>query len=265
MSARLGDLRSLLIDMDGVLWRGDETLPGVTDFFDFLDKENLSFILVTNNATRRSDHTINRLAGLGVKVQPSQVLTSAEATARWVKTNLPGVSKIVVVGEQALIDELTQAGFSIVQENADAVVVGLDRGLTYDKLSRAALEIRAGAKFIATNTDLTLPTEKGLVPGSGSIVAALVAATGVEPVVIGKPFRPMFSLALDSLHTAPESTAMLGDRLDTDIDGASRAGLKTILVLTGVSTRLEAETNPIRPDFIFADLPELIDAWAKDT
>lgn len=264
MTARLEDLRSLLIDMDGVLWRGDETLPGVKPFFDFLDAKGISFILVTNNATRRSQHTINRLAGLGIQVHPSQVLTSAEATARWIKKNLPAVSRIFVVGEQALIDELTEVGLYVVQTNADAVVVGLDRGLTYDKLSHAALEIRGGAKFIATNTDLTLPTEEGLVPGSGSIVAALVAATDSKPVVIGKPYRPMFTLALDSLGTGPEKTAMLGDRLDTDIEGAANAGLKTILVLTGVSTLSEAETNSIKPDFIFADLPELTGTWAKD-
>jgi 4-nitrophenyl phosphatase len=170
---------------------------------------------------------------------------------------------VSVIGEDALREALRDADIEIVERDADAVVVGLDRQVDYEKLKRATLEIRRGAKFIATNTDRTLPTEEGLTPGAGSIVAALVAATDVEPLIIGKPGRPMFDLALEIAGTTVEETAMLGDRLDTDIDGAAAVGMKTILVLTGVSTRVEAEQNHFKPDFIFEDLIALQKEWTQ--
>jgi 4-nitrophenyl phosphatase len=176
---------------------------------------------------------------------------------------MPDCKRVYVIGEQALLDSLRDGGFELVERDADAVVVGLDRALTYQKLERATLEIRRGAKFIATNRDHTLPTEKGLIPGAGSIIAALVAATDVEPIVIGKPGHPMFELALAITRTNPETTAMLGDRLDTDIDGAAELGLTTILVLTGVSTRADAEQNRAKPDVIVDDLPTLVRVWSQ--
>lgn len=261
MTVRLNSLRALLIDMDGVLWVGNELLPGVADFFRFLQTHGIAYLLVTNNATRRPQYSVERLQSLGVNVSPNNVLTSADATARWIVNAHPSIKRVYVIGEKALVDALTEAGLECVEQSADAVVVGLDRGLTYERLKRATLEIRAGAKFIATNADKTLPTEDGLIPGAGSLLAALVAAADTEPIIIGKPHRPMFDLALDLLRTPREQTAMLGDRLDTDIDGAAACGLKTIMVLTGVSTATEAAQNPIKPDLIFQDLPALQRAW----
>jgi len=260
-SRKLKDLRALLIDLDGVLWVGGRGLPGVPEFFSFLNSHKIRYVLVSNNATRLVDYTVGRMRELNVAVPPAQVLTSAVATPLYISRHLPTVKRVFVVGEPALHTALTNAGFEVVPSGADAVVVGLDRQVTYDVLRDACLEIRRGATFIATNTDRTLPTEQGLVPGAGAIVAALVAATDVAPIVIGKPGRPMFELALEIASTPASATAMLGDRLDTDIDGAADLGLATILVLTGVSTRADVERNAIKPDFIFADLPALTAAW----
>lgn len=262
MNLKLQHLRGLLIDLDGVLWVGDHALAGVAAFFSFLDAHQIRFVLVSNNATRRAEYPVVRLGEMGIVISSQQVLTSADAAPRWLRHSLPSVKKVFVIGERALRDALHEAQFEMVEQDADAVIVGLDRQLTYEKLKRATLEIRRGAKFIATNTDRTLPTEQGLTPGTGSLVAALVAATDVEPIIIGKPGRPMFDLALEMTGTAPQETAMLGDRLDTDIDGGAAAGLKTIMVLTGVSTRAEAEQNGVKPDLIVEDLPTLIQIWA---
>ncbi|MBI4675585.1 MAG: HAD-IIA family hydrolase [Chloroflexi bacterium] len=263
MTQSLAPLRALLIDMDGVLWVGNQTLPGVAAFFAFLQEHRIRYVLVSNNATRRADSIVERLRGAGIPAATQNVLTSADATPRWMQQQLPDLKRAFVIGETALVQALSDAHIEIVRQDADAVVVGLDRHVNYEKLKRAALEIRRGAKFIATNTDRTLPTEEGLTPGAGSIVAALVAATDVAPLVIGKPARPMFQLALEITGTSPQETAMLGDRLDTDIDGAAQVGLKTILVLTGVSTRAEAEKNHHKPDFIFDDLTALQEAWTE--
>ena len=262
MNPLLSHIRALLIDLDGVLWVGHQALPGVAEFFSLLNARQIRFVLVSNNATRRADYTVARVREMGVEISPAQVLTSADATPRWLAQKMPEVKRVYVIGERALREALNDEHIEIVERDADAVVVGLDRELTYEKLKRATLEIRRGAKFIATNTDRTLPTEEGLTPGAGSLIAALVAATDVQPIVIGKPGRPMFELALEIAGTSPDETAMLGDRLDTDIDGAADIGLKTIMVLTGVSTRAEAEQNRVKPDLIVEDLPTLARAWA---
>lgn len=259
----LASLRALLVDLDGVLWVGNRTLPGVAHFFELLRTLGLRYLLVSNNATRRSEYTVARLRGMDIFVEPEHVLTAADAAPRWLRANRPDLRRVYIVGETALFDALREAGYEIVDHDAEAVVVGLDRQLTYQRLEDATLQIRAGAEFIATNADKTLPTERGLTPGSGSIVAAVVAATDVQPVVIGKPARPLFDLALSITGTAPGETAMLGDRLDTDIDGAAAAGLQTILILTGVSTRAQAERNKVKPDYIFADLDALSDALLR--
>lgn len=263
MTLALKNIRALLIDMDGVLWVGNQALPGVAEFFSFLDAHQIHYLLVSNNATRRADYTVSRLGELGIAISHERVLTSADATPRWVKQKLPQIKRVFVIGEPALREALVAEGFELVDSEAQGVVVGLDRQINYEKLKRATLEIRRGAQFIATNTDRTLPTEEGLTPGAGSLVAALTAATNVDPIVIGKPGRPMFDLALGLTGTAPQETAMLGDRLDTDIDGAAAIGLKTIMVLTGVSTRSEAEQNHVIPDLLIEDLPALERFWAQ--
>jgi 4-nitrophenyl phosphatase len=185
------------------------------------------------------------------------------ATRQYLLDHIGQKAKLHVLGMPALTDQLLAHGdFSIVDPDAetpDAVVVGLDRGVTYDKLRKADRGIRFGAQFIATNGDVTLPTERGLVPGCGALVAALVASTGRHPVVIGKPEAHLLEAATADMGVAAQDCVMVGDRLDTDIAAGHSLGMLTIMVLTGVSTREEISTVPTKPDLVFTDLPAVLE------
>lgn len=252
----LTNVRAVISDMDGVLWRGETPLPGVTEFFAGLRRRGLPFVLATNNATATFTQISRRLSAMGVSVAPEEVLTSAKAAASFLRHQLPSAAPILAVGEAGLTTALTQAGFRLVDEAAQAVAVvaGLDRKVTWDKLTEAALAIRAGAMFIATNMDPTFPSERGLAPGAGALIAVLETACGCHPIVIGKPEPHLFLEALEFLRTPAEATLVLGDRIDTDIVGGQRAGMPTALVLTGVTTRQALESGAIRPDWVFDDL-----------
>ncbi|MEO8609672.1 MAG: HAD-IIA family hydrolase [Chloroflexota bacterium] len=256
------NIEAVVMDMDGVLWTGDVALPGLVPFFDLLRARNLAFALATNNSGKSRTAYVQKLIKMGVLgVHEDQIITSGTATASYLQTRYAPGTPIHVLGGDGLRQVMAEAGFQVVDENARAVIVGLDPQFTYEKLKRATLLIRAGAEFIATNGDRTIPVPEGLAPGAGSLVAALCAATDQEPaVVIGKPGAPMFEAALRLLGTAPEHTLMIGDRLNTDIEGAARVGLKTALVLTGVSTRAEAESSANPPDGIYDDLVALAEA-----
>jgi 4-nitrophenyl phosphatase len=260
-NTQLRALRSLIIDIDGVLWHGRQPLPGVPAFFDFLRTRGIRFIIATNNSARRASEIVERLARLGTHVDESQVLTSAEATAMYLPRVAPSAVRVFLIGGDGIANALARAGYRLVEQNADVVVVGIDFALTYDKLKRATLEIRRGARFIGTNSDKTFPSDEGLTPGAGAILAALQATTDVAPIVIGKPERPMFDLAVEKMDADRTATAMLGDRLETDIEGARRAELKSILVMTGVTTREILAQSDIRPDLTFENLDALREAW----
>lgn len=251
----------LVTDLDGVLWRGRTPLPGVRELFAWLRQAGIPFVLATNNASRPPEHYVRRLAEMGVSLEAAQVVTSALATARWLRaTHGPG-TPVHVLGEDALAGALADAGMRLVvgdHDPAAVVVAGIDFHLTYRKLARAAAHILRGAAFVGTNGDRTYPAEDGLMPGAGAILAALEACTGVSPTRIGKPERPLFDMALERLGTPPERTLMVGDRLDTDIAGGRRAGLRTALVATGVDDALAAERAAVRPDLVVPDLPALL-------
>jgi 4-nitrophenyl phosphatase len=258
------DIEAIVMDMDGVLWTGDVALPGLVPFFDLLRATNIPFALATNNSGKSPATYVQKLAKMGVlDVREDQIITSGTATASYLQTRYAPGTPVHVLGGDGLREIMSEAGFQVVDQDARAVVVGLDPQLTYEKLKRAALLIRAGAEFIATNQDRTIPVPEGLAPGAGSLVAALCASTDQEPLVtIGKPGAPMFEAAVRLLGTAPERTLMIGDRLNTDIEGAARVGLKTALVLTGVSTRAEAESSAHPPDGIYENLVALMDSFA---
>ncbi len=258
---RLDDLRALVIDVDGVLWRGRQALPGVAAFFDFLHARHIAYLIVTNNSARPETDVVERLARMGVPIEAHRVLTSSRATALSLPRLAPHARRILVVGSEWLTGVLAQAGYDIVEQDADAVIVGIDWHLTYEKLKRATREIRRGALFIGTNADTTYPAEEGIVPGTGAIIAALQAASEQSPIIIGKPERTMFDLAVETMGASPEVTATLGDRLETDIEGGHRAGLKSILVLTGITTREMLQHSPIQPTWVFDDLIALRRAW----
>ena len=259
----LADIRNLLIDMDGVLYRGRTGLPGGPELMAFLRERGIPYLLVTNNSTLTPAQFVLRLGRMGIDVSQDLIMTSGVATSAYLATLAPPGTKVNVVGEPALIKELEGRGFVIAGRDAEYVVCGWDKGINFDKLKTACLAIRDGATFIGTNADKTYPLEKDLIPGAGSILAFLVAATDVEPIVVGKPEPIMIEQSLRMLGARPEETAMLGDRLDTDILGGHRAGILTIMLLTGISTEAEAVACDAPPDLIIDDLPTLISVWAE--
>jgi 4-nitrophenyl phosphatase len=262
----LDQIRALIIDMDGVLVRGASPLPGISAFFSIMKSRQLDFVVATNNATVSPENLAMRLNNLGVQIPPDQVITSAMATAEYLRDHQLHDGKVLVIGEAPLRQAILSAGLEICEHanEASAVVVGLDREISWDKLSEAAYAIDAGALFIGTNPDPSFPTERGITVGNGAILAALGAATGIQPTIIGKPETHLYQYALRKLGTKPEETLALGDRLDTDILGGIKAGLHTALVLTGVTTRQELENSSIQPDWIFEDLAQLTTQFAAE-
>jgi 4-nitrophenyl phosphatase len=249
----------LIIDMDGVLYRGDEPLPGLRQFFAFLRQKPIPFILATNNSTHTPEQYVDKLARMGVSVSPPEILTSGQATARALAREYPPGTRVHVFGMPSFREAMLKEGFVLADEDVAVVAASMDRAVTYEKLKRATLLIRAGARFFATNRDPTYPSEEGLLPGTGTMIAALETASGVKPTVIGKPEPAMFQLAMAQMGARPETTATIGDRLETDILGGQRAGLTTICVLSGASSRAEAEA--FRPDYIFEDIADLLHTW----
>ena len=268
------NINTLIIDMDGVLWHGDQPLPGLIEFFQTLRERQTRFILATNNASQTAEQYVNKLARMGVAVDSGEILTSAMATALYLAQRTdPASTRVFVIGEKGATEPLIQQGFTLTglyevdspagngaKVRADYVICGMDRELTWHKLATAALNINAGAKFIGTNPDTSLPTELGFTHGNGAILAALQAATGVAPTIIGKPEPLMYQQALALLGVAPSETIAIGDRLETDILGAVRAGISSLMVLTGVSSEEDLETSDYQPDWVLPDIRAITEA-----
>lgn len=252
-------LRGVLIDLDGVVYTGREPIPGAAGFLAEARRRGLPFLLVTNNSTTSPERVAERLSAMHIDVEPGEILTSAQAAVAYVRARAASGARVRIVGEAGLQQAAEEEGLSVVgdgETTADWVIAGLDRAFTYEKLTAATRAIMGGARFVATNADALLPVEGGQVlPGAGTIVAAIRTATAVEPVVVGKPEPGLFEHGLRRLGgLSPERAAMIGDRLDTDVVGGRRAGLRTILVLTGVTTRAEAAAAIPQPDATVADL-----------
>ncbi len=264
--ASLSSFRALIIDLDGVLWVGETPLPGLEGFFLCLRTRPLPFLLVSNNATTSPEIVRAKLGRMGVEVALDEVLTSTEASASFLIGLLPSGAAVLVVGEAGLRAAVERAGLALARDadEARAVVVGLDRQATWHSLSEAALAIRRGALFIATNPDVTFPIERGLALGSGALIAALAAATGKEPMMVGKPEPPLYNQAMARLGSSPRETLAIGDRLETDILGGQRAGVSTALLLSGVTRREDLDRSSIRPDWVFDGLPDLTRALCGD-
>jgi 4-nitrophenyl phosphatase len=257
---RLTGIRSLVLDMDGVLWREAEPIGDLPGIFGRIRKAGLKVIMATNNAARTPGQHLNKLTSYGIPgLEPWQVVSSIDATAAYLKHKYPKGSRVFVVGEQPLVDSLCESGFTISPKDAVAVVAAIDRHLSYGKLSQATLLIRAGAAFIGTNPDRSFPTPEGLVPGAGAIQALLQAASDVEPLILGKPSPAMYEIAMERLGTRPEETLVVGDRVETDIIGAQTIGCRTALVLSGVTSEEQARRWQPRPDLIARDLSAVLD------
>lgn len=266
----LQSIRSFIIDMDGVLWQGNQPMPGLIEFFQTLRDHQLRFILATNNASQTPEQYVAKLAKMGVTVSRDEILTSAQAAALYLKQSLNGNSengaRVFAIGEDGVRQALTENGFKLCdlyELDARFVVCGMDRGLSWDKLATATLNIRAGAKLIGTNPDTTLPTERGITHGNGAILAALQTATGVAPMIIGKPEPLMYQQAMARLQTDPATTAAIGDRLETDILGAVRAGIRSVLVLSGISSRDELTGLDYQPTWVMQNIAEVTEALKR--
>lgn len=258
MTTWLTDIKGVLLDVDGVLYRGNEVIPGAREFLAFLDQHHIPYVYVTNNSTLSPEQYAARLRQKGFPARAEQVVGSAEATARLLVQEHSARPTVLVIGEQGLKEVLSRAGFPLTDngDEAQVVVVGLDRYLTYDKLAEATYAIRRGATFYGTNPDRTFPTERGLAPGGGAILVALEAATDRTAIMVGKPEPPIFRLGLERLGLPADQVLMVGDRVETDIEGAKRVGLRAALVLTGV-TREPPPPGPHAPDLVARDLTEL--------
>jgi 4-nitrophenyl phosphatase len=255
----LAKINHLIIDMDGVLYLGNQPMPQLCEFITFLRERSIHFILATNNSTRTPQEYVEKLAGMGVTVSPEEILVSGQATARYLAREYPRGTRVHVFGMPALKQAIVDEGFILADEDVELVVASMDRQVTYEKLKRATLLIRGGARFIATNLDPTNPSEEGLIPGTGAMIVSLEASSGTKATVIGKPEPIMYQLAMDQMGARPETTAAIGDRADTDILGGKRAGLMTLCVLSGSSDRSEAEAY--EADLIFDDIADLLETW----
>lgn len=260
---RLEPIRHLIIDMDGVLYLGNTPMPGLQDFFVFLHERQIDFQLVTNNATLTPEMYVQKMAGMGVTVDESAVLTSAIGTAEYLAARFAPGSRIYAICEEGLYDALQSKGFVLSRRDPVAVVVSMDRDLTYGKLRQATLLIRAGVPFIASNTDRTLPVPEGQIPGTGTIVAAVETASDCAPIVIGKPEPFLMEQAMKRMGATLETTAAVGDRPETDILSAQRAGILSILTLSGATNRERLSQFDIEPDLIFDDIRALMAAWMR--
>lgn len=233
-----------LIDLDGTMYNGAAKIDEAADFVERLRRANKPFLFLTNNSTSHAEDVVEKLDAVSdVVAHPEEVFTSTMATISHLQKQQ--LKRLYVIGEGGLIEGLSTAHFELTDRNVEAVVVGLDRKVTYQELETATLLIRAGAKFIATNPDTNLPTERGLVPGNGALVAFLEAATGVQATVIGKPEAVIMEAALEKIGLSKEEVVMVGDNYTTDIQAGIRNGVDTLLVLTGFTTQEDVPTLPI--------------------
>ncbi|GAB2534609.1 TIGR01457 family HAD-type hydrolase [Gracilibacillus alcaliphilus] len=247
--------KGFLIDLDGTMYKGTEKIQAAISFVQQLQAQDLPYLFVTNNSTKPPSDVAAKLVSMGVPCTADHVFTTSMATANYLKEQNAS-RKIYAIGEEGLYLALEAAGFELVESDADFVVMGMDRDITYEKLTRGALHIRNGAKFVATNGDVALPTERGFLPGAGSLISVLSVTTGVTPTFIGKPEPIIVEQAIEVLGTAKEDTLMIGDNYATDILAGINAGIDSLLVFTGVTTKKDLETIDKLPTLTMDSLAE---------
>jgi NagD protein len=251
------EIRSWLMDMDGVLVREEQAIPGAEEFLARLRERGTPFLVLTNNSIYTRRDLAARLVANGLDVPEEAIWTSALATARFLEDQRPGGSAFVI-GEAGLTTALHDAGYTLTERAPDYVVLGETRTYSFERITRAIRLIASGARFIATNPDPTGPSSAGPLPATGSVAALISRATGVEPYFVGKPNPLMMRSALNAIDAHSETAAMVGDRMDTDVVSGLEAGMETILVLTGVTTREQAERYPYRASRIVDSVADLI-------
>ena len=245
-------IKGIILDLDGTIYWGQNEVAGASEFVGHQQDAGVRCLFVTNRSNRTPDTVCAQLRGYGITCETDDILTSGQATAQYI-----GSGRVFCVGEQGLVTALEEVGLTVTSESPDFVVVSFDRTFTYDKMKAACVLIDGGARYIATNPDKCLRNEGALIPGTGAIVAAVTAGCGVEPVVIGKPERLIFDMAMERLGMDRDQVIAVGDNLETDIPAGARAGIRTVLMLTGISTRDDLAAAADKPTWVAEDFPEL--------
>jgi HAD superfamily hydrolase (TIGR01457 family) len=252
----LDSIKCYMLDMDGTFYLGNRLLPGALDFMDYLSRKKLDYLFLTNNSSKNRGNYTEKIQKLGFDVDDSKIFTSGEATTIYLKTQTK-YKKIFLLGTKALENEFMQAGFELVKKEPEALVLGFDTTLTYEKIWKACDLIRAGLPYIATHPDFNCPTENGFMPDIGSFMAMFEASTGRKPdVIIGKPYHHIVDAVVNKTGYRLDEIAMIGDRLYTDI-ALGKAGIKTILVLSGETMLEDLETSKFKADIVVNDLRDL--------
>lgn len=258
----LANIKSLILDMDGVLWRDSAMIGDLPKVFRRIRERKWKFVFVTNNGTKTPEQYTEKLKSFGVVVEAPQVITSALGVAHLLHEKFPRGAPVFVIGGEGVRVALREQGFEIVPiemaEKAQAVVMGIDREINFIKMCEATLLVRRGVPFYATNPDTTFPTPRGEIPGAGAWISVITTATGISPVYAGKPYPFLMEMALERLGTKKEETLVVGDRLETDIAAGQAVGCPTALVLSGVGTREQGEAWNPPPDVIVENLETLV-------
>lgn len=228
--------KGYLIDLDGTMYRGTEKIEKAGDFVKALLDKGIPYLFVTNNSSRTPAQVAQTLRDFDIPAEENQVFTTSQATANFIYEKKQDAS-VYVIGEEGIQEALREKGFQLVEENPDFVVQGIDRGINYEKLAKACIAVRQGATFISTNGDIAIPTERGLLPGNGSLTSVIAVSAMVKPIFIGKPESIIVEQALKVIGTPKEETLMVGDNYDTDILAGMNTGMDTLLVHTGVTSR----------------------------
>ncbi|WJE47358.1 TIGR01457 family HAD-type hydrolase [Peribacillus frigoritolerans] len=248
--------KGYLIDLDGTMYRGTEQIAEAAGFINDLRKRDIPYLFVTNNSSRTPAQVADKLRSIGISTEDDQVFTTSMATANYIAEQKKGAS-VYVVGEEGIIEALKEKGMKLVEEHPDYLVMGIDRGINYEKLSKACLVVRNGAVFISTNGDIAIPTEQGLLPGNGALTSVVSVSTQVQPIFIGKPESVIVEQALRVLGVPKEETIMVGDNYDTDILAGINAGIDTLLVHTGVTTKERLKQYKEQPTHVV----DTLDLW----
>ncbi|MFH1446573.1 MAG: HAD-IIA family hydrolase [Chloroflexota bacterium] len=254
---RLDEIKGFLLDMDGTFYLGDHLLPGALELLDLFNQRGIPFMFLTNNSSKSKEEYHEKLVRLGVGTENARVFTSGDATVRYILENT-SAKEVFLVGTPGLERTFKANGIVLVEEDPELLVLGFDTTLTYDKLRKLCDYVREGVTYIATHSDINCPTPKGFIPDIGSMIAMIKASTEREPdLVIGKPNRIIVDMIAAELGVMAEVCAMVGDRLYTDIALGQTAGVTTVLVLSGETSREDLETSIFKPDYVFNDLQGL--------
>ena len=249
--------RGYLIDLDGTMYRGTERIMEAVEFVQKLHEKQIPYLFVTNNSSRTPAQVAEKLSEFDIPATEQQVFTTSQATANYIY-DLKKDATVNVIGEEGIRQALEEKGFQFTGENAEYVVIGIDRDISYEKLAVACLAVRNGATFISTNGDIAIPTERGLLPGNGSLTSVISVSTNTKPIFIGKPESIIMDQALKVLGTNKEETLMVGDYYDTDILAGINAGIDTLIVHTGVTTREHLTGYEVQPTYAVDSLKEWV-------